>query len=91
MQSVMSGHEKINDPSCVKSRPDHVITVTDCSVLWQSKLWSEIALSTMEAEVIRLAHSCMDLPPIIDMVISLGDIVGLFKRSDYHVCTNSWE
>lgn len=31
----------------------------------------------MEAEIIALAHSCRELFPIIDLVISLGKAVGL--------------
>ena len=40
----MYGHEKPTDPSCVKSRTEFVITVSDCPVFWQSKLQTEIAL-----------------------------------------------
>jgi hypothetical protein len=71
------GHEKPTDPSCVKSRSGFVITVADCPVLWQSKLQTETALSTMEAEIIALAHSCKELLPIIDLVAFLGQTVGL--------------
>ena len=35
--------------------------------MWQSKLQTETALSTMEAEVVALAHSCRELFPIIDL------------------------
>ena len=73
----MYGHEVITDPSCVKSRTGFIITVANCPVLWMSKLQTETALSTMEAEIIALAHSCRELFPIIDLVISLGKAVGL--------------
>ena len=33
----------------------------------------------MEAEVVALAHKCSESLPIIDMVASLGDTVGLLK------------
>ena len=56
-----------------------MIIVADCPVCLQSKLQSETALSTMEAEVIALDHSCMEFLPIIDMVDSFGDAVGLPK------------
>ncbi|KAL7537222.1 hypothetical protein ACHAXR_009343 [Thalassiosira sp. AJA248-18] len=51
----------ITDPSCVKSRTGFIITVARCPVLWVSKLQTETALSTMEAEIIALAHSCREL------------------------------
>ena len=73
----MYGHEVITDPSCVKSRTGFIITVANCPVLWMSKLQTETALSTMEAEIIALAQSCRELFPIIDLVISLGKAVGL--------------
>jgi len=71
------GHENPSDPLCVKSRTGFVITVANCPVLWQSKLQTETALSTMEAEIVALAHSCHELFPIMDMVMLLGTRVGL--------------
>ena len=71
------GYEQVTDPTCVKSHTGFVITVSDCPVLWQSKLQTETALSTMEAEIVALAHSCRELFPIMDMVQVLGTAVGL--------------
>ena len=73
----MYGHEVITDLSCVKSRTSFIITVANCPVLGMSKLQTETALSTMEAEIIALAHSCRELFPIIDLVVALGKAVGL--------------
>ena len=73
----MYGHERNNDPACVKSRTGYVITVADCPIHWQSKLQTETALSTMEAEIIALAHSCRELFPVMDIVKSLSSAVGL--------------
>ena len=73
----MYGHEDSSDPFCVKSRTGFVMTVANCPVLWQSKLQTETALSTMEAKVIALAHCCQELVPIMDMVSLLGTKVGL--------------
>ena len=56
-----------------------MITVVDCSVLWQSQHQSKNDPSTMEAKKIAMAHSCRELLPIIDMVTCLGDAVGLPK------------
>jgi hypothetical protein len=73
----MYGHENPTDPSCAKSRTRFVITVANCPVLWQSKLQTETAMSTMEAEIVALAHHCSELFPIMDMVYMLGEKVGL--------------
>ena len=71
------GHEKSTDPSCAKSRTGFLINVANCPVLWMSKLQTETALSTMEAEIIALAHCCRELFPIMNQVAELGAIVGL--------------
>ena len=73
----MYGHEENTDPACVKSRTGYVINVANCPVLWASKLQTETALSTMEAEIIALSHSCRELFPLMDMVKSLSSAVGL--------------
>ncbi len=56
-----------NDPHCVQSRTGYIICVSNCPVLWTSKLQTEIALSTMEAEYVALSSSCRDLFPLIDI------------------------
>ena len=64
----MFGHEDHTDPACAKSRTGFIITFADCPVFWQSKLQTETALSTMEAEIIALSACCRELFPIMDMV-----------------------
>ncbi len=73
----MYGHEKLVDPSCVKSRTGFVIAFADVPILWKSQLQMETALSTMEAEIIALSACCRDLFPIIDMVESVTSQVNL--------------
>ena len=46
-------------------------------MMWQSKLQTERALSTMEADIIALAHSCNELFPVMNMVDLLETRVGL--------------
>ena len=70
-------HEDPHDSTSVKSRTGFVITVSDCPVMWQSKLQTEIALSTMEAEYVALSMSCKELFPIIDIVRELGEATNL--------------
>ena len=54
-----------------------MITVAKYPVLWVSKLQTETALSTMEAEVVALTHSCRDFFPVMDMVAELGPVLGI--------------
>ena len=53
--------EDDQDPLCVKSRSGHVITFMGCPLQWQSKLQTQIALSTMEAEYIALSLAMREL------------------------------
>lgn len=83
----MYGYEKHDDPSCVKSRTGYVINVADCPVLWQSKLQTETALSTMEAEIVAMSHCARELIPIMQMVEFLGPAVSLpVDVTSMHVC-----
>jgi hypothetical protein len=71
------GYELNTDPACAKSRTGFLITVSDCPMVWISKLQTETALSTMEAEINALAHCCRELFPVIDIVEEIGKTMGL--------------
>jgi hypothetical protein len=57
-------HEPDQDPTSVKSRTGYVITLGSCPVTWCSKLQSEIALSTLQAEYIALCQAVRELVPL---------------------------
>jgi hypothetical protein len=61
-----------DNPSSVKSCTGYVITFASCPVLWSSKLQTEIALSTTEAEYIALSQSARDLVPMRDLLNELS-------------------
>jgi hypothetical protein len=73
----MYGYEEPTDPACAKSHTEFVIVFTGVPVLWQFKLQTETALSTMEAKIIALAACMRELVPIMDIVQSLADAVGI--------------
>jgi hypothetical protein len=74
----MYGHEEHTDPACAKrSWTGFIITFADCPVFWQSKLQTEMAPLTMEAEIIAISACCRELFPIMDMVSSLTKSVKL--------------
>jgi hypothetical protein len=54
-----------------------VIVFAGVPVLWQSKLQTETALSTIEAEIIALAGCMRELIPIMDLVQELAVAVGI--------------
>jgi hypothetical protein len=60
--------ELAHDPISVKSRTGYVITFTNCPIVWSSKLQTEIALSTTEAEYIAMSQSARDLIPMRDLL-----------------------
>ena len=73
----MYGHENPTDPVCAKSCSGFVIVFAGVPVLWQSKLQTETALSTMEAKVIALTACMRELILIMDMVSSLSVAAGI--------------
>ncbi len=80
-------HEHPDDPHCVRSRTGYLITLANCPVIWASKMQTEIALSTMEAEYIALSTACRDLFPLMDKLSELTSVLNLpFKPgSNMHV------
>jgi hypothetical protein len=73
----MYGYERHGNPSCVKSCTGYVINVANCPVMRQSKLQKEMALLTMETEIVAISHCAHELIPIMQMVEFLGPTVGL--------------
>jgi hypothetical protein len=66
------GVEDSQDPVCVKSRTGYCLTFGGCPVIWVSKLQTEIALSTTEAEYIALSQSMRDLIPMRRLLQETG-------------------
>jgi len=67
--------------SSVKSRTGCVITFASCPVLWCSKLQTEIAFSTTEAEYIALSQSARDLIPMRHLLHKLSQATKLIVGS----------
>ncbi|CAJ1969892.1 unnamed protein product [Cylindrotheca closterium] len=56
--------EDVMDPTCVKSRTGYVISVCGCPVVWVSRLQTDIATATMEAEYNALSMAMRDILPL---------------------------
>jgi hypothetical protein len=69
------------DPSSVKSRTGYIIIFASCPVLWTSKLQTEVALSTTEAEYIALSRSARDLIPLRGLLHELSQATKLIVGS----------
>lgn len=77
--------EDKQDPISVKSRTGYIIMYRGAPLLWVSKMQTQIALSTIEAEYIALSQSMRDLIPIREVLKEIMTIV--FERKNnivYH-------
>jgi Reverse transcriptase (RNA-dependent DNA polymerase) len=71
------GVEDDQDPSCAKSRSGYVINVGGCPLTWASKLQTEIALSTCEAEYVALAAALREVIYLRQVVAEMGSHFGM--------------
>ena len=71
------GTEDKDDPVCVKSRTGYVLFLGGCPTSWSSKLQTEIALSTLEAEYIALSTGMKELLPQRELFQEIGNKMGL--------------
>jgi hypothetical protein len=66
-----------NDPKSVKSRSGFIITLGGAPVAWMSKLQTETALSTMEAEYIALSQALRVLLPLRTILNEVSEALHL--------------
>ena len=59
------------DPACVLSRTGYAVFYKGCPVIWVSKMQTEIALSTTEAEYIALSQAMRDVIPFMNVLSEL--------------------
>jgi hypothetical protein len=80
--------EDMNDSMSVKSRTGYVVTLGGAPLVVASKLQTEIALSTLEAEYIVLSPGMRVLVPLRDLVneVCLGLNVAGGKVSTVRSC-----
>ena len=60
--------EYANQRSTALSRTGFIITYSGCPIVWHSKLQTEIALSTCEAEYIALSQCARATPSFLSVV-----------------------
>ena len=56
------------DPSTAKSRSGWIVFYAGCPVCWASKLQSQVALSTTEAEYIAMSIALRDVIPVMNLI-----------------------
>lgn len=84
-------HEDKHDPRCVKSRTGFAICLAGCPVIWGSKLQTNIATSTMEAEYNGLSISMRDLIPFKRLFLVVARGVGIDETVLTTFKTTVWE
>jgi transposase InsO family protein len=67
----------VDDPVRVKSRTGYLILLANCPLVWASKLQTEIATSTLEAEFIALSTGMRELIPARTIFHALAKSIGL--------------
>ena len=86
-----AGLFSVEDPTTsisVKSRTGYVVLYKNSPILWVSKMQTQIALSTMEAEYIALSQAMRDLIPIREILKEIMTHV-FQKPSNIVYCTHS--
>ena len=78
------------DPVSVKSRTGILLNFGGVPVCWSSKLQSEIALSTLEAEYIALSQGMRELVSARSLVLELGERMNMNLKSVSQV-SKAWE
>ncbi|KAL7476676.1 hypothetical protein ACHAW6_002523 [Cyclotella cf. meneghiniana] len=69
------------NPECMMSRSGFVIMYARCPITWSSKLQTEIALGTMEAEYIVLSQSVREVIPCMELMQEIDAIFGVHNPS----------
>ncbi|CAJ1929830.1 unnamed protein product [Cylindrotheca closterium] len=83
--------EDIMDPTCVKSRTGYVISVCGCPVVWVSRLQTDIATATMEAEYHALSMAMRDILPLQRVFKTVAQGLGLSNETATSLKTTVWE
>ncbi|CAJ1967493.1 unnamed protein product [Cylindrotheca closterium] len=83
--------EDVMDPTCVKSRTGYVISVCGCPVVWVSRLQTDIATATMEAEYNALSMAMRDILPLRRVFKTEAQGLGLSNETVTSLKTTVWE
>jgi hypothetical protein len=81
------GQEDVQDPTCVRSRTGFVITLGNMPVIWKSKLQTEIAVCTQEAEYIALSTAMRVLVPLRETLGELSNALRLPTTKESEIST----
>ena len=80
-----------DDASTAKSRTGFLITYAGCPVSWASKLQTQVALSTTEAEYVALSTSLRDAIPIMNLIKELNERKFITTNSETRIYCKVFE
>ena len=75
-----------NDAENVMSRTGFIIMYANCPIYWCSKLQTEIALSTAEAEYIALSQSLREVLPLITLMEEIHPVFPVHIKTPNFKC-----
>ena len=75
-----------DNPQNLMSRTGYVIMYAGCPILWSSKLQSEIALSTTEAEYIALSQAVREVLPLMKLIRELKHLFSVNNKDPEFFC-----
>ena len=78
------------NPAAVLSRTGFVISYAGCPIYWASKLQTEIALSTTEAEYIALSMAMREVLPFLNLMQEINTVLPLPAGAPKFFC-KVWE
>ena len=76
-----------DEVSSVFSRTGYVIKYGNCPIVWLSKLQTEVALSTTEAEYIALSQAMRNVIPIMQLLEEIQQFMGILVQKPTVKCT----
>ena len=83
-----------DEATSVMSRTSFIIKYANCPIIWNSKLQTEIALSTTESEYITLSQAMRDVIPMLDLLDELKQVIPILEGTPTLHCTvfddNRW-
>jgi hypothetical protein len=72
------------------SKTGFVIKYADCPIYWKSKLQTEIALSTTEAEYVALSTTLREVIPLLTIMEEINEVFPLMMNPPFIYC-KVWE
>ena len=74
------GHENPQYPIFDRSRTGFVVTFSNCTILWLSRLHTDIALSTIYSDYVAFSHSVRALIPLKILIKEFIDNLGIYSE-----------